>query len=120
MNADNEPLDRVAGDSRTQVSHGGAKSVNYVFGTELVEWCSARPNALTLIFDQSYSRGNEKRDMQRKLAFFEEHGVHGFAYSSHATLLLLCRDAALIKKARASLLEVSGLPPSRLVGRSKT
>ena len=37
--------------------HRGKKSVNYVFGMELAEWCKLRPKALTLIFDQSYSRG---------------------------------------------------------------
>lgn len=95
----------------------GAKSVNYVFGTELVEWCILRTSALTLIFDQSYSRGSRGERMQEKLAYFAAENVYGFAYSSHATFLLLSADSELIKVARERLLEVSGLPADRLVSR---
>jgi hypothetical protein len=93
----------------------GSKSVNYVFGTELVEWCRLRPNALTLIFDQSYSRGSKKEAVQRKLAYFAQEKIYGFVYESHATFLLLDADSELIKRARERLLEVSGLPAFRLV-----
>jgi hypothetical protein len=92
-----------------------SKSVNYVFGTELVEWCGVRPKALTLIFDQSYSRGN-KDGIREKLAYFAGQKVYGFAYASHATFLLLSADSELTKRTRERLLEVSDLPASRLVG----
>lgn len=93
----------------------GSKSVRYVFGAELVEWSGLRPSALTLIFDQSYSRGSQNEGIQKKLAYFAAANVYGFAYSSHATFLLLGADSELIKRARERLLEVSGLPESRLV-----
>jgi hypothetical protein len=93
----------------------GLKSVNYVFGQELVEWSRARPRALTLVFDQSFSRGRQIEDIQKKLAFFESHRVHGFAYSSHAPFLLLSADLELARRARERLLQVSGLPARRLV-----
>jgi hypothetical protein len=95
------------------------KSVNYVFGPELVKWCSPRPRHLTLIFDQSYSRGS-KDGIREKLAYFADENVYGFAYESHATFLLLATDSELVERARERVLEVSGLPGSRLVGlRSK-
>jgi hypothetical protein len=78
-------------------------------------WSGLRPNTLTLIFDQSYSRGSKEADMQKKLFFFEERGIYGFVYSSHATFLLLGADSGLVRQARAKLLEVSSLPEHRLV-----
>ena len=49
----------------------GRNSENYVFGTELVEWCEVRTNALTLVFDQSYSREVKKAIvLQAKLKYF--------------------------------------------------
>lgn len=94
----------------------GKKSANFVFGSELVEWCSHRPKALTLIFDQSYSRQFRKEILLRKkLEYFADNNIFGFAYDSHATFLLLGSDPELVKTAREKLLEVSGLPAHRLV-----
>ena len=93
----------------------GRKSVNYVFGSELVEWSRVRPRELTLVFDQSFSRGRQTEHIQEKLEFFEAQGVHGFAYSSHAPFLVLGADLEVVRRARERLLAVSGLPESRLV-----
>jgi hypothetical protein len=95
---------------------GGARSTQFVFGEELVKWSVDRPKALTLIFDQSYSRGS-KDGIQAKLAYFADKKIHGFAYNSHTTFLLLGADPALVKRARGKLLKVSGLPAHRLVSR---
>jgi hypothetical protein len=94
------------------------KSINYVFGPKLVDWCGLRPRALTLIFDQSYSRGS-KDGIREKLAYFADKKVYGFAYNSHATFLLLATDSELVEQARERLLELSGLPASRLVSVAK-
>lgn len=91
------------------------KSVNYVFGTELSEWCKGRPSSLTLIFDQSYSRGN-RNGIREKLDYFADRHIYGFAYNSHATFLVLSDASELITKARQKLLAASGLPESRIVG----
>jgi len=93
----------------------GLKSVNYIFGPELVALSQARPASLTLVFDQSFSRGNQLPHIQEKLEFFASHGIHGFAYSSHAPFLILCSASELAVRAHGRLLEVSGLPASRLV-----
>jgi len=92
-----------------------SKSINYVFGPELIDLTHARPECLTLVFDQSYSRGNQKPQIQEKLAFFAANNIHGFAYCSHAPFLVLSVKAELVVRAHDRLLEVSGLPPTRLV-----
>jgi hypothetical protein len=93
----------------------GLKSVNYVFGNELVDLSKARTGALTLVFDQSFSRGSQTPHIQKKLAFFRSHGVYGFAYSSHAPFLILSSASEVVDHARVKVLEVSGLPSWRLV-----
>lgn len=92
-----------------------SKSINYVFGQELVELSHARAERLMLVFDQSYSRGNQKPQIREKLAFFASQDVSGFTYCSHAPFLVLSAKADLVARAHDRLLEVSGLPPSRLV-----
>jgi len=94
----------------------GKTSVNYVFADELVDLCHARPNALTLIFDQSYSRGSKADHIRHKLSYFIGKRIFGFAYYSHTTFLLLGKDMDLVKRARTKLIEASGLPPFRLIG----
>jgi hypothetical protein len=93
----------------------GSTSINYVFGPELIELSRERPESLTLVFDQSYSRGNQKQQIQAKLAFFATYDVHGFAYWSHATFVVLGANVGLVVRAHDKLLEVSGLPQSRLI-----
>jgi len=92
----------------------GAKSVRVVFGDELVKWSLERPHALTLIFDQSYSRSVQKEvAMREKLNYFADRGVYGFIYDSHATLLLLSGDKELVERAGEKLIR-EGLPDWRL------
>jgi hypothetical protein len=93
----------------------GARSVNYVFGQELVSLCKRLPSALTLVFDQSYSRGNQKSQVAEKLSVLASQGVYGFAYCSHATFLLLGGDTKVVGRVHSSLLRASGLPSWRLV-----
>ncbi len=92
-----------------------SKSINYIFGPELIALSRARPERLLLVFDQSYSRGNQEPQIQEKLAFFASYNVYGFAYCSHAPFLVLSAKAELIARAHDNLLEISGLPSSRLV-----
>ena len=100
-------------------THRGERSVAYVFAEELVDWCSQRPHALTLVFDKSYSRGDDD-GIRRKLSYLGDQRIHGFAYNSHATFLLLGADAQLVKRAQERVLAASGLPAWRLVVRKAT
>jgi hypothetical protein len=112
--ADNLFLDPDTG-VRLEPCHG-KNSEKYVFGHELIDWCIRRPKALTLVFDQSYSRGLKKDILvQKKLRYFADEEIFGFVYDSHATFLLVSADAELVERARERLLEVSGLPEFRLV-----
>jgi hypothetical protein len=112
-------LDPDTGVSLRRLS--GAKSVHFVFGEELVEWSRERPEALTLVFDQSYSRNVKKEvAIQEKLKYFAKVGISGIIYDSHATFLLLGANEELVARARKCLLEVSGLPEGRLVGLKRT
>ena len=95
-------------------SFGGAKSVGYIFGDELIDLVHTRPGNLTIVFDQSYSRGKQVAEIRHKLGVFASAGVRGFAYSSHAPFVILGGNAKLINQAHAKLLRVSGLPPSRI------
>jgi hypothetical protein len=94
----------------------GKKSVRYIFGSELVDLCRAKPKSLTLVFDQCFSRQFDKKLLlRRKLQYFAEANISAIAYDSHATFLLLGADANLINRARKRVMEVSGLPTHRLV-----
>lgn len=92
-----------------------AKSVNYVFADELIEWSLVRPHYLTAVFDQSYSRGKQSVIMMEKLRYFADREVHAFAYCSHAPLLVLSSNKDLTHLAWNRIFEQSRLPNWRLV-----
>ena len=86
--------------------------------SEFVEIAIARDrqNLLTLVFDQSFSRGQKRRQqLEGKLGALAKRGLHGIAYHSHACFILVGRDAKLVKRARKVLLQKSRLPPGRFI-----
>jgi len=93
----------------------GKEAPLYVFGAELVEIASARPDRLTLVFDQSLARGREREQLLDKLSYFADHSLHGFAYASHACFVLVGKDGSLVKRALETLKRESRLPASRFV-----
>jgi len=93
----------------------GRRAPLYVFGTELVEIASARPDRLTLVFDQCLARGREREQLRDKLSYFAEQGLYGFAYASHASFVLVGKDGSLVNKALETLKRESRLPDSRFV-----
>ncbi len=90
----------------------------YLFGDELVDIAHARPQLLTLVFDQSVARGNERQQLEAKLSAFAHRGLHGLAYVSHACFLLVGSDGDLMKKAAQVLEEESRLPAGRFIARA--
>ena len=94
---------------------GGKKAPAYLFGPELLAIASARPERLTLVFDQSLARGAERRQMEGKLSTFAEQGVHGVAYVSHACFVLVGMDSSLVATAFENLMTESRLPDSRFL-----
>ena len=91
------------------------KAPLYVFGTELITIASARPEALTLVFDQSLARGREREQLQGKLSALASHGLHGIAYVSHACFVLVGESGPLVKRAFEALEKESRLPESRFL-----
>ncbi len=105
-------------DPDTGVRLEGKPSPRHILAENLVEIVRVRPKALTLVFDQSYTRAAESarsNEIKRKLTFFAKYKVHGFAYNSHATFLLLCHDSELLERAYSVLLEASGLLRKRII-----
>lgn len=94
---------------------GGRKAPNYVFPSELISLSSRRPKYLTMVFDQSLSRGTECVDLQDKLRDLSKSGVFGFAYRSHACFLVVSEDKVLIRQAREAILKKYSLPEDRLI-----
>lgn len=87
----------------------------YLLGEELVSIVQARPEWLTLVFDQSVARGRERQQLEEKLAALAAHHVHGWAYMSHACFLLLGCDGPTVKRAVQVVQAQSRLPASRFV-----
>lgn len=93
----------------------------YLFTHEFVGLCEQRPNALTLVFDQSLPRGKERDCMEHKLADLNANGVYCFAYMSHACFILGGCDKALVRRAFDCTITESRLPEARfLSGRAAT
>jgi hypothetical protein len=93
----------------------GKKAPAYVFGTELMEFASACPDKLALVFDQSLAFGSERQQLQGKLQTFAFHGVHAVAYVSHACFVLLGRNSSLVEEAINVLQNESHLPRRRFL-----
>lgn len=96
----------------------GVRSSKYIFGHELRRVVSARPDHLTLVFDQSFartSRNHLEDGIRKKLAALASGGVYGFAYVSHAPFLCLAGDPSVVIRGLEALREKSSLPPSRLI-----
>jgi len=87
----------------------------YLFGPELVAIADARPENLTLVFDQSLARGKEREQIQKKMAAFAEHGILSIAYVSHASFILLGKDRSLLESGLKALRKKSHLPGSRFL-----
>lgn len=90
----------------------------YVFGKELVAIVTARESGLALVFDQSLARGKEHSQVQAKLDYFVTHGIHGFAYVSHASFLVLGKSKLQVDDALRQLQKESRLPRKRFVASS--
>lgn len=72
--------------------------------------------ALVVVFDQSFSRGGDTREvMTDKLTSLRALGVRGVFYDSHARFLICGRGSALVMRFHKALIQ-AGLPASRFVG----
>ena len=91
------------------------KAPAYVFAPELISLVKWRPDALTLVFDQSFSYGAGRLEVAEKLRHLHCHEVFGFAYVSHACFLVVGQDQALVDRTSRQLTSESKLPGERLL-----
>ena len=105
-------LDPDTGISLKTMSRSRAPS--YVFGTEL-QAIALGPDRLTLVFDQSLSRGGQRGALFDKLAGLRALGLSGFAYESHACFVVLSAKEESINEARMILKRESRLPDFRIL-----
>jgi len=92
-----------------------AKAPEYLFASELTDLIKSRPKSLTLVFDQSLQRGNERGSLEKKLNTLRSGGVHCFAYVSHACFIVGGSDEKLVGKALTDVMAKSKLPESRFL-----
>lgn len=102
-------------DPDTGLKVGRGKRPEYLFTDELVRLAEARPEFLTLIFDQSLQRGNEEDQVRSKLEHLATRGVCGLAYVSQVAFILVGRDGSLVKIAHEVITGQSDLPLARFV-----
>lgn len=102
-------------DPDTGLKVGRGESPEYLFTDELVRLAEARPEFLTLTFDQSLQRGNEENQVRSKLEHLSERGICGLGYVSQVAFILVGRDVALVKRAHEAITGQSELPISRFL-----
>lgn len=91
----------------------------YLLASELATIAEARPERLTLVFDQSIQRirgaGAKEKQLKTKLKWLKSKKIYGLVYVSHANFILVSRDLVLLKQARCTLINASKLPASRFL-----
>ncbi len=93
---------------------GGKAGTDRVLGREIAALCSGYPDRVVVVFDQAFAFGSAPRTLGEKLHFFEAEGIYGFAYLSHACLLVLSENSVLCERAYDRLLSLH-LPEKRLL-----
>ena len=101
-------------DTGVRIEESG-RLARYLYANELIKLTKSRPNSLTLTFDQALQRGREQDQIREKLKHFRSQGLHGFAYVSHASFVVLGCAADLVKQAREHVLRQSRLPRNRII-----
>lgn len=94
----------------------GKKAPCYVMYSELTGLVLARPQHLTLVYDQSIKRAKNEEvraQLKGKLDALRSDGVLGFYYVSHAPMLVATGAQQTLNSARARILEC--LPEHRLL-----
>jgi hypothetical protein len=91
-----------------------SNAASYVLASEVVELCVHDPERLVVVFDQSLPRSGTKYAICKKLAYFHQKGLSGFAYVSHSCFVVLSAGAAGCSAARANLI-ATGLPSDRIL-----
>ncbi|HEV7406633.1 MAG TPA: hypothetical protein VGO11_27025 [Chthoniobacteraceae bacterium] len=101
-------------DTGLRMEGQGLVASAYLRGEELLNCARARPDALTAVFDQSLSRGQERDELQAKVNALHASEFAAFAYYSHACFIFVSANRERLDFAR-SLLVQAGVPQWRLL-----
>ena len=109
--------DHLFFDPDTGLSLPGSKSgEKHLKAEELAKIVTGRRGKLALVYDQSFSRGDNKEDqIKQKLDWLQKRGVYGLVYCSHANFILASSDEKVLSNAETILREVSRLPSNRFI-----
>ena len=90
---------------------------DYIYFDELETIVKRQQSLLTMVFDQSLARGNERAHLTTKFKnlLADGKGIEGFAYISHASFLFFSLDKNLLKSAHLEIMRQSKLPVSRFL-----
>lgn len=103
-----------------RLPRAGAAGAEFLMANELVEIARARPDKLTLVFDQSFYRKNYRgapcttKQINGKLWWVAQQDLHGLVYNSHAKFLLVSMDRDVLSATRHCLEELH-FPGGRLI-----
>jgi len=81
----------------------------------LIGKAKERRHCLTLVFDQSVARGQERPQVELKLRLLRSEGLFGLAYVSQACFILVSQDRHLVSCAHKLIVNQSRLPADRLI-----
>ena len=88
----------------------------YLMAQEFLAIAQARPDKLTLVYDQSIDRRYSVRSqLESELRWLADNSIQGCAYESHACFILVSASKQVLDRAADSFLLESRLPPARLV-----
>ena len=103
-------------DTGLDISTTSKFSKEHLRGDELIRIAKARKDKLTLVFDQSYSRADDRHQKTKeKLNFLKNDGVHSIAYYSHANFILASPNEKILDDAKHILMTELKLPHKRII-----
>lgn len=92
----------------------GERRRTHLLKEELVSLARARPKSLSLVFDQSLSRGQQREALSNKVSSLRGSELAVFGYFSHACFVAVSQDRSLLHCAE-QLLKDAGVPDARLL-----
>ena len=94
----------------------GSRAAKYLFASEFIQLIYSRPKMLTIIFDQSLPRGEERTSLAHKLKTLRDQKIKCFAYFSHVCFIVGGNEEELIDGALTHVIAESRLPGNRFLG----
>lgn len=92
----------------------GERSRSHLMKEELVSLAHARPKSLSLVFDQSLSRGQQREALSEKVRSLRGSQLAAFGYFSHACFVAVSKENLVLDSAKQLLID-AGVPNARLL-----